>query len=65
MGQLETDYNKQIFDNYARWSTRSGVEVAGIDDGIKFLAFHDELHSGAIMAIKRSVVEQRAILSGK
>jgi len=56
LDQLETDYKKQIFGNYTTWVTRNGVELANIDDGIKFLAFHEGLHSGVIMAIMRSVM---------
>ncbi len=56
LDQLETDYNKQVFGNYTTWVTRNGVELASIDDGIKFLSFHEGLHSGVIMAIKRLVI---------
>jgi hypothetical protein len=55
LDQLETDYKKQIFGHYTTWVTRHGVELVSIDDGIKFLLFHEGLHSGVIMAIKRSV----------
>ena len=57
LDQLETDYNKHIFGNYTAWSTRYGVELADIDDAIKFLPFHEGLHSGSIMAIKRLVIK--------
>jgi hypothetical protein len=53
--QLEIDYNKNIFGNYTAWTTRYGVELASIDDGIKFLLLHERLHSATIMAIKRLV----------
>ena len=56
LDQLETDYKKQIFGHYTTLVTRNGMELANIDDGIKFLSFHEELHSGVIMAIKRSVM---------
>ncbi|MHA4810121.1 DinB family protein [Flavitalea flava] len=54
LDQLETDYNKQLFDNYTTWVTKNGVSLATIDDAIAFLAFHEGLHSGVIMALKRS-----------
>ena len=53
LDQLETDYKKQIFRQYTSWVTRLGVEVASIDDGIKFLRFHEGLHSGVIAALCR------------
>jgi len=57
LDQLETDYNKQIFSNYTAWSTRHGMEIAGIDDGIKFLLFHEGLHSGNIMTMKQFLIK--------
>ncbi len=55
LDQLERDYqyNKKIFDNYPAWTNRYGIELAGIEDGIEFLEFHEGLHSGTIMTMKR------------
>jgi hypothetical protein len=54
--RLAADYRSHAFSNYTAWSTRLGGEVANIDDGIKFLLFHEGLHSGIIMDIKRLVI---------
>jgi hypothetical protein len=56
LDQLEVDYNNQIFDNYTAWTTRSGDELTCIDDGLKFLEFHEALHTQAIITIKALVV---------
>ena len=56
LDKLQTDYNRQIFGNYVTWSTRFGVELTSIDDGLNFLPFHEGLHSGTIVAIKRIVM---------
>jgi len=56
LDELEVDYNKQIFDNYTAWTTRLGDELTCIDDGLKFLEFHEALHAQAIIAIKILVV---------
>jgi hypothetical protein len=55
LDQLERDYqfNKKIFDNYTAWTNRYGVELASIEDGIEFMQFHEGLHSGTIMTMKR------------
>ncbi|RZA00307.1 MAG: DinB family protein [Sphingobacteriaceae bacterium] len=55
LNQLEADYNDNLFANYVPWTTRYGVELANIDDAIKFLPFHDGLHTGYIMAQRRAV----------
>jgi hypothetical protein len=59
MEQLEADYRKRVFGHYTAWVTRFGVEMASIDDGIKFLSFHDGLHTGVIMDLKRSVTNKK------
>ncbi len=53
--QLEADYNKGIFKEYPAFTTRYGVELASIEDAIDFLPFHDGLHMGYIMALKRAI----------
>jgi hypothetical protein len=55
LDQLETDYNKQIFGNYTAWLTRLGDELTCIDDCLKFLSFHEGLHSDIIIALRRLV----------
>jgi hypothetical protein len=57
LDKVQTDYDKKIFDNYSAWSTRYGVEITSIDDTIEFLPFHEGLHAGTILAIKRLVTK--------
>lgn len=57
LNQLETDYNKQIFGNYTAWTTLPGDELTCIDDGLKFLEFHEALHAGTIIAIRALVIK--------
>jgi hypothetical protein len=57
LDKFEIDYDRKIFGNYTAWSTRYGIELASIDDSIKFLPFHEGLHAGTILAIKRLVTK--------
>jgi hypothetical protein len=57
LDKLQTDYDEKIFEKYTAWSTRSAVQIASIDDGIEFLQFHEGLHQGTILAIKRLVTK--------
>jgi hypothetical protein len=57
LDQFEIDYNKKVFGNYTVWSTRYGVELGNIDDGLELLQYHDGLHSGIIMTLKRLVIK--------
>ena len=53
--QLEKDYHDNVFLNYPAWTNRYGVEHTNIEDTITFLLFHEGLHLGYIMALKRVV----------
>lgn len=55
LNQLEQDYNEGIFNNYVPWTTRYGVDINTIDEAISFLPFHDGLHHGYILALRRAL----------
>jgi hypothetical protein len=55
LDQLEADYNDSIFKEYTAVTTRYGVELNNIDDGISFLPFHEGYHMGAVMGLKKLV----------
>lgn len=52
---LETDYQNNVLDNYPLWATRYGVELSNIEDALQFLLFHEGLHLGSIIALKKLV----------
>ena len=52
---FEQDYGKNLWPSYPVWITRSGVEINSIDKAIEFLHFHEGLHSGYILTMKRIV----------
>lgn len=55
LDQLAEDYNNGLWQQYQTWSTRYGVEIDSIDAAINFIQFHEGLHSGHILALKRIV----------
>jgi hypothetical protein len=55
LDQLEIDLKNNIFANYPTWTTRYGVEIANIDDALRFLPFHEGLHVGYIMSLRKVV----------
>jgi hypothetical protein len=52
---LEKDYKANKFTGYIPWKTRYGVEINNIEEAITFLSFHDGLHIGYTMALRRVV----------
>lgn len=53
--QLEEDYNKKIFVHYKEWVTPYGNTISTIEEAMAFLPFHEGLHRGAIIALKKHV----------
>lgn len=53
--QLDTDVSAGQFVNYEAWSNSIGIEINTINDAIAFLPYHEGLHMGAILAIKKLV----------
>ncbi len=53
---LKQDYTNGLWRNYTAWTTRYGIELKTIDDAIQFLNFHEGLHTGYILALKRVIL---------
>jgi hypothetical protein len=56
--QLNEDYQKNKFSSYESFTTRYDVTIESIDDALEFLLFHEGLHLGYIMALKRSLTNK-------
>ncbi|MES2827031.1 MAG: DinB family protein [Bacteroidota bacterium] len=52
---LEADLAENKFSNYTPWTTRYGAEMNNITEALNFLPFHEGMHLGYIMALKRLV----------
>jgi hypothetical protein len=57
LDQLKTDYANGIFEKYDGFTTRYGVSISNITDAISFIPFHEGLHTGYIMALKRILIQ--------
>jgi hypothetical protein len=53
--EFKSDYKKDFFTNYTAFTTRYGIEISSIDEAINFLPFHEGLHFGYILALKRAL----------
>ena len=51
--KLEVDYKAGVFKNYDAYETSAGVTLASIDDALAFNNFHEGIHVGSMLAIKR------------
>ena len=48
-------YSKGAFKNYKTYTTSQGFSLNCIEDGIEFSNFHEGMHLGIIMALKKLV----------
>ena len=55
--QLNTDLQNNLFTTYNTWTTRGGIELASIGAALQFSMYHEGVHSGYIMAMKRTVID--------
>ncbi len=55
LDEFNKDYENGIFKNYTVFNTRYDVEIGHIDEAVNFVLFHEGLHCGYIMALKRLV----------
>ncbi|MET3978875.1 hypothetical protein ABIB62_001444 [Mucilaginibacter sp. UYP25] len=55
LDDFEKDYAANIFANYPTWTTRYGAVVSSIDEAIAFLPFHEGLHIGYMMSLRKLV----------
>jgi len=56
--QLEQDYNNNAFSDFKEFASKTytGLVVRTLDDLVTFLAMHEGLHLGYIMAMKRHIL---------
>ncbi|WP_426325195.1 DinB family protein [Pedobacter sp. R-06] len=55
MDRLAADYTSGIFVEFDSWDKRYGMKLNSIEDAINFIPFHEGMHIGYIMALKKLV----------
>lgn len=53
--QTQKDYNNGIFKEYTTYHTSVNISLNNIDDALKFNSFHDGIHLGVVMSLKKTV----------
>ena len=52
---FEEDYNAKIFNNYIPYTTSVNVSVNNINQAFKFNTYHEGIHLGIILSLKKFV----------
>lgn len=53
--QTEIDYKNGVFKNFKEYPTSTGITLKNIDDALSFNAFHEGIHLGVILSLKKIV----------
>lgn len=53
--KIENDYKKGMFQEYDPYMTSTGIELTCIEDALRFSAFHDGIHLGIILSLKKLI----------
>lgn len=53
--QLEADYNKGLFVNFQQYPTSTGLVLDSAERAIAFNNFHEGLHLGVLMSLRKLV----------
>jgi len=53
--QTEADLRAGRFEQYRAYTTSAGVTVTSVHDAIRFNLYHEGLHLGSVLALRRLV----------
>ncbi|CAC9972399.1 DinB family protein [Flavobacterium panici] len=53
--QTERDYNDNVFTNYNQYTTSMGFDLKNVQDALDFVSYHEGIHTGIIMGIKKFI----------
>ncbi|WP_406844698.1 DinB family protein [Flavobacterium soyae] len=53
--QTEKDYSANVFKNYNQYMTSMGFDLKNIQDALDFVSYHEGIHAGIIMSIKKFI----------
>ena len=55
LDKTRADYNKGLFSRYNEYTVSTGTTLTDVDEAIEFNNFHEGLHLGYCMAMKRAL----------
>lgn len=55
LDQTEADYNKGKFKTYNEYTVSTGSTLTNIDEALEFNNFHEGIHFGYILALKKAL----------
>ena len=53
--QAQQDFEKGLFKSYKPYMTSTGIELTSLEEALEFSAFHDGIHLGIVLSLKKLV----------
>ncbi len=53
--QAQQDYEQGMFQTYKPYMTSTGIELTSLEEALQFSAFHDGIHLGVVLSLKKLV----------
>lgn len=53
--QTEKDYSQGVFKDFNEYKTSANVWLKNVEDAMSFNVFHEGIHLGSILALKRAI----------
>lgn len=54
--QTEVDFNANVFKTYQEFTSMSGFTIKNAEEGLAFNYYHEAIHTGIIMSIRKFIV---------
>ena len=55
INHLKADFNNKIFKTYDEFTTMSGFTIKNAEDALSFNYYHEAVHTGVMMAIRKFI----------
>ncbi len=55
INKTKDDFKKGVFKNYSEYTTITGVALKNAEDAMSFNCFHEAIHTGVLMCIRKFV----------
>ncbi len=56
INKTKDDFKKGIFKSYSEYTTMSGVVIKNVEDAMSFNCYHEAIHTGVLMCIRKFVL---------
>lgn len=57
--RAQQDFEKGLFQGYKPYMTSTGIELTSLEEALEFSVFHDGIHLGVVLSLKKLVQNEK------